>query len=327
MSQFGFAETVMKMSTKRLLTLAVCGAGLGLVNVATAQQEAPGGSGRHSFVSLTPEQQQAQQAIDNKIVRIPPVDLGRRNKDKTPQQIAAEVAAQRKGWEPTPPPADPRDFTGAWAMINGRLDLVQDDGNQAPFTAAEAKSTRALIKAEAEGQVVTDASTQCFPHGTPRLIITPGYPIRFAYLPGEIVMLHEVAHNVRIIHMDQKEAPKGTPRTFLGYSVGHWEGNTLVVETTHMNERTRLDSVTSHGPNLKVIERFTRIKTPEGRTDLEVRITINDPDHFYKEFSISRRLGFRSDLANTVGSDGITEYSCEENNRNEPNAQGIVKDK
>ena len=212
-------------------------------------------------------------------------------------------------------------------MIDGRLDLFQEDGNQAPFTAAEAQSTLKLIKAEHDGEVVTDASTQCFPHGTPRLTITPGYPIRFAYLPGEILMLHEVAHNVRIIHMDQKEAPKGTPLTFLGYSVGHWEGNTLVVETTHMNDRTRLDSVTSHGPNLSVVERFTREKNAEGRTDLVVRITINDPDHFYKEFSISRRLGFRSDLANTTGSDGITEYSCEENNRNAPNAKGIVGDK
>lgn len=317
----------MKTSTKRLMTLAVCGAGLlGMANAAAAQQEAPAATGQPSFPPLSLEQQQAQQAINNKIVRIPPVGLGDRFK-KPPQEIAAALAAQRKGWEPTPPPADPRDFTGAWAMINGRLDLVQDDGNQAPFTAAEAKSTQVLIKAEEAGNVVTDASTQCFPHGTPRLLITPGYPIRFAYLPGEIVILHEVAHNVRIIHMDQKEAPKGTPRTFLGYSVGHWEGNTLVVETSHMNEKTRLDSVTSHGPNLEVVERFTREKTSDGHTDLAVRITIDDPDHFYKEFSISRKLGFRSDLANTEGAEGITEYSCEENNRNEPNAAGIVKDK
>ncbi len=313
----------MMMSTKRLLTLAVCGAGLGLAHAAAAPQEAAATTGQHPFPALSVEQQQAQQAIDNKIVRIAPVGLGDRLK-KPPQQIAAALLKQRKGWEPTPPPADPRDFTGAWAMINGHLDLIQDDGNQAPFTAAEARSTEKLIRAEETGDVVTDASTQCFPHGVPRLTITPGYPIRFAYLPGEILMLHEVAHNVRIIHMDQKEAPAGTPRTFLGYSVGHWEGNTLVVKTTHMNDRTRLDSVTSHGPNLEVIERFTREKTPAGFTNMVVRITIDDPDHFYKVFSISRKLGFRSDLASSVGADGITEYSCEENNRNEPDSHGIV---
>jgi hypothetical protein len=293
----------MKKSTKGLLALAVCSVGLGLVNVAAAQ----------SF--------EQQQAINNKIIRIPPVGLGDK---RSPQQIAAALAKQRKTWEPTPPPADPRDFTGTWAMINGRLDLIQDDGNQAPFTAAEAKSTVALIKAEEDGNVVTDASSQCFPHGTPRLLITPGYPIRFAYLPGKVLMLHEVAHNVRIIHMDEKEAPKGTPLTFLGYSVGHWEGNTLVVTTTHMNTDTRLDSVTSHGPKLRVVERFTKEKTADGHTDLAVRITIDDPDHFYKVFSISRQLGFRSDLENEVGAEGITEYSCEENNRNVPTAEGIV---
>lgn len=291
-----------------MLALAVCGAGLALGNVAVAQQE----------TAVSNEQ---QQAINNKIIRIPPIGLGDK---RTPQQIAAALAKQRKTWEPTPPPSDPRDFTGTWAMNNGRLDLIQDDGNQAPFTAAEAKSTLALIKAEEDGNVVTDASSQCFPHGTPRLLITPGYPIRFAYLPGKILMLHEVAHNVRIIHMDQKEPPKDTPLTFLGYSVGHWEGNTLVVTTTHMNTDTRLDSVTSHGPRLKVIERFTKEKAPGGGTDLKVRITIDDPDHFYKVFSISRELGFRSDLESTVGAEGIQEYSCEENNRNVPTAEGIV---
>ncbi len=293
----------MKNSTKLLLALAVCSSAFGLVNASAAQ----------SF--------EQQQAINNKIKRIPPVGLGDK---RTPQQIAAAVAKERKTWEPTPPPADPRDFTGAWSMINGRLDLIQDDGSQAPFTAAEAKSTVALIKAEEEGNVVTDAPSQCFPHGVPRLTITPGYPIRFAYLPGKILMLHEVAHNVRIIHMDQKEAPQGTPRTFLGYSVGHWEGDTLVVATSHFGEKTRIDSVTSHGPKLKVVERFTKQKTAGGGTDLAIRITIDDPDHFYKVFSISRQLGFRSDLESTVGAEGIQEYSCEENNRNEPTADGIV---
>jgi hypothetical protein len=124
--------------------------------------------------------------------------------------------------------------------------------------------------------------------------------------------------------MDQKEAPKDTPRTFLGYSVGHWEGNTLVVATSHFNDRTRIDSVTAHGPNLKVIERFTREKTADGHNDLGVQITIDDPDHFYKVFSISRKLAFRSDLENTVWSEGLMEYSCEENNRNVPTAEGIV---
>src|SRR5690348_411142 len=109
----------MKKSTKRLLALAVCSAGLGLTSAAAAQQKAPTAAGQRSFAPWSLEQQQAQQAINNKIRRIPPVGLGDRYK-RPPEQLAAELAAQRKSWEPTPPPADPRDFTGAWAMINGR---------------------------------------------------------------------------------------------------------------------------------------------------------------------------------------------------------------
>ncbi len=66
----------MKTSTKRLLILAVCGAGLGFVNAVAAQQEAAAATGQPSFAPLSLEQQQAQQVINNKIVRIPPVGFG-----------------------------------------------------------------------------------------------------------------------------------------------------------------------------------------------------------------------------------------------------------
>ncbi len=231
--------------------------------------------------------------------------------------------ARRKSWEPTPPPADPRDFTGIWEVPNPKIDLKNDDGKDPPFTPDEAKSTQRMIDAEKAGAVITDASTQCFPHGVPRLTFAP-YPIRFAHAPGKILMLHEVAHNVRVIYMDKKAPPKGTPMSFLGYSVGHWDGNTLVVETTHLNNQTRLDMHTSHGPRLEVTERFTKQKTPQGFTDLVDMITVNDPDHFTKPFSVSRKFAFRGDLEAETGADGVTEYSCEENNRNVPDAAGVV---
>ena len=53
-------------------------------------------------------------------------------------------------------------------------------------------------------------------------------------------------------------------------------------------------------------------------------ITVDDPDHFTKPFSVTRRFAFRGDLEATAGADGVTEYSCEENNRNVPDASGVV---
>jgi hypothetical protein len=243
-----------------------------------------------------------------------------------PQQLAARVEAQRreaKTWEPTPPPSDPRDFTGLWQVPIAVVTLTQTDGSQPPFTEAEARDTKFHIDSERAGHVITDASTQCFPHGVPRLTTAP-YPLRFSHAPGMIVMLHEVAHNVRIIYLDKKAPPPGTPMSFLGYTVGHWEGNTLVAETTHLNDQTRLDGHISHGPRLKVTERWTKVKNALGNTELEDVITIDDPDHFTRPWSTKRNFAFRSDVANTLGADGLVEYSCEENNRNIPGADNIV---
>ncbi|HTB66197.1 MAG TPA: hypothetical protein VK727_08215 [Steroidobacteraceae bacterium] len=257
---------------------------------------------------LTPAEQ-AQLDTDNK---------GRATAMTAAQWLARRSGgnqAERKAWEPTPPPADPRDFTGLWQLPGGNINLLQENGEGAPFTPEEAKRTQQLIDAEAHGAVLTDAASQCFPHGVPRLNFAP-YPIRFAYLPGEILMLHEVGHNLRLIHLDRKEAPKDTPQSFLGYSVGHWEGDTLVVETSHFNDKTPLDFHSSHGTKLKVTERFQKQKTSQGYTDLVVHITIDDPEHFTRPFTVVRHWPFRSDMAATLGADGITEYSCEENNRN-----------
>lgn len=290
---------------RRFLILVIAG-----MTTAVVAQQAP-------VRKLTPAEQ-AQLDTDNKGRSVP----------LTAEQWLARRSggnqAQRKTWEPAPPPADPRDFTGLWQIPGGSINLIQENGEAAPFTPEEAKRTQQLIDAENSGAVLTDAASQCFPHGVPRLSFAP-YPVRFVYVPGEILMLHEVAHNLRLIHMDRTEAPKDTPQSFLGYSVGHWEGDTLVVETSHFNDKTPLDFHTSHGTRLKVTERFQKQKTSQGYTDLVVRITIEDPEHFTRPFTVVRRWPFRSDMEATLGSDGIQEYSCEENNRNvETSSDGKV---
>lgn len=226
-------------------------------------------------------------------------------------------------WEPTKPPSDPRDFTGLWEMPRIGVSLRLDDGSPLPFNAAEAASTQRFLDAEKAGNVISDAPTRCYPHGVPRLTTAP-YPIRFVYTPDMIVMLHEVSHNVRYIHMDGKPVPADTPMTFLGYSTGRWDGDTLVVETTHQRTETMLDTHTSHGPKLKVTERWTKLKSPFGATILRDLITIDDPDHFTKPWTVTRDFAYRSDIANVLWSDGLVEYSCEENNRNVPDEHGVV---
>ncbi len=220
----------------------------------------------------------------------------------------------------SPPPADPRDFSGVWwtrgydrtfrPVTDPPLPPAQS-ARLLPFTANEASSWQHHLDMEKAGTPIADAPTQCFPHGVPRLIASP-YPVQFVYSPGLITLLHETAHNVRYIHMDGKPAPRDTPRTFLGYSVGHWEGNTLVVFTDHFNDRTQIDEEgLSHGLKLSVTERITKVTQPAGGVELRDRITIEDPDHFTAPWTAQRRFAWRGDIR-------IAEYSCEENNRNAP---------
>lgn len=242
----------------------------------------------------------------------PPADGLRRDGD----------GAVETQWEPTHPSADPRNLDGLWEVPRPSSNMRDLDGKVPTFTPTEAVETQRRIDAEKNGEPIADASTYCFPHGVPRMTNAP-FPIRFAYAPGMIVMLYEVNHNVRYVHMNAT-APANTPRTFLGYSVGHWDGDTLVVETDHFNNRTLMDSHTTHGDKLKVTERFTKVKTGKlNNTDLKTVETMEDPDHWVGPFTMTRNFAFRSDLVENAGWEGLTEYACEENNRNVPDAFGV----
>lgn len=241
----------------------------------------------------------------------------------TPEQIAQrekDAQAESDQQNMNRAPADPRDFTGVWwtrgydrtfrPITNPRIP-PREAINRVPLTPKERESWQRHVDMEEAGTPLADAPTQCFPHGVPRIIASP-YPIQFIYSPGMITILHEVGHNVRYIHMDGKPAPADTPHTFLGYSVGYWDGDTLVIETTHLNDRTRVDEEgLSHGDKLKVTERITKSKNQYGGAELRNLITIDDPDHFTSPWTAERIFAWRGDLR-------ISEYSCEENNRNKP---------
>lgn len=238
----------------------------------------------------------------------------------TPEQQAERLkaqAAEEAEWNVVKAPEDPKDFSGVYWTRGYDRTYRQLDRSLPPFNDAERKDWQRHLDAEKAGAPIADAPTQCFPHGVPRLIASP-YPIRFVHTPNEIWMLHEVGHNVRVIHLDKTAPPPNTPLTFLGYSVGHWEGDTLVVETTHLNDRTRIDEeAISHGTKLKVTERIKKIKNQFGNTELDDLITIEDPDHFTAPWTARRTFPWRGDIQ-------VTEYSCEENNRNAPGADGVT---
>jgi len=109
-------------------------------------------------------------------------------------------------------------------------------------------------------------------------------PIKIVQAPRITMVLYEANDTHRQIYTDGRALPKEFDLpSFLGYSVGHWEGNTFVVETAGFNDKTRLDGQEHpHSEHLRVIERYTR--RDFGRLDVET--TFEDPELYMKPFTI-----------------------------------------
>ena len=147
----------------------------------------------------------------------------------------------------------------------------------------------------------------CLPPGGPRAFATP-YPAEFIQNRDRIIIIYEGGGHVwREIHMDGRPHPEGDALnpTYFGHSVGHWEGDTLVVDTVGYNEKTWLDYTGHmHTEELRTLERITR---PD-RDTLHYEVTITDPGAYSAPWTIAW------DIPWSEGQE-LAEYICQENNQ------------
>ena len=144
---------------------------------------------------------------------------------------------------------------------------------------------------------------QCLPGGIPMALLAQTFKI--VQTPREIVMLPEILNPPRQIHMDGRPLPKDPDPRWMGYSVGHWEGDTLVVDTVGVNVRTWLDAAGHpRSESMHITERYRRRDL--GHMDLE--ITFNDPKYYTRPFSIKTGLTLLPDT-------DLFEYVCAENEK------------
>src|SRR5690606_12762528 len=108
--------------------------------------------------------------------------------------------------------------------------------------------------------------------------------------------------DVRRIYLDGRTLPSGLRPSFQGYSIGHWEGEELVIETTHIREG---GMPRPHGPQFKVTERIRQITDDKGTPMLEDVMTIDDPEVYTRPFTT--RTYFRHHDGLEIG-----EYFCSE---------------
>lgn len=130
------------------------------------------------------------------------------------------------------------------------------------------------------------AELQCLPMGFPASYFRPR-PFEIIQLPDRAVMLFEIDHFWRIIYMDGREFPEVPLSTWNGYSIGHYEGDTLVIETRHIlgwkseNQQRWLDRLGHPFSNeLRIVERIRRVD----EDTLENQITIDDPVAYERPF-------------------------------------------
>ena len=184
---------------------------------------------------------------------------------------------------PAPKMSDGKpDFSGIWASVDGNGKLFQDlgaNGVEIPML----PWAKALYEERKANQQKGHPSERCLGHGvmdfdshqTPRRIIQS---------PGVIAILFESYHQYRQILMDGRPLPEATQPSYQGYSIGRWEGDTLVVETNGVNDLGWLDmnghpqTETTH-----ITERFRRRNF--GHMDLEV--TIEDPKAYARPFTVA----------------------------------------
>jgi hypothetical protein len=223
--------------------------------------------------------------------------------------LTAEVAAQRK--------ASPPDFSSnqvGWIGIGG--DFMAVPGGPAPVTYDPAHPyvpngtgaqptyriadlshpnlkpwVKERMKKDNEevlaGKIAFTARSSCMPAGVPGFMGYGGQqPFFFVQSPKQVLIIFSGDQQVRRVYLDVPHSANPKP-SWYGESVGHYEGDTLVVDTIGLNDKTFVDYYrTPHTEKLHVVERWKLID--DGKT-LEVNFRVEDPDTFYEPWSAIRR--------------------------------------
>ena len=237
----------------------------------------------------------------------------------TPEEYAAAQSRQR------PPAAEPGgdgplavhydvaqfglDRSHATVATNMRTSIITGPDGQIP------SQTAAALKRGADRRAFTAAHQWDGPETRPlgeRCIMWPaegppmmpeGYnsDLQIVQGPGYVAVMQEMIHDVRVIPTDGSPHPPANIHQWMGDSRGHWEGNTLVVETTNFTDRTTLQNA-STTENMRVIERFTRT----GPETVTYQFSVDDPGTWTKPWS--------GEYTMTKIDSPIYEYACNEGN-------------
>ena len=168
-----------------------------------------------------------------------------------------------------------------------------------PWAAEKFKS----ILSQHKGDVDPD-SLHCSPPGPSRILLHH-YPFEIVQVPGRVLIFYEYDHLYRIIYTDGRGHPQGDDLdpTWMGHSIGHWEGDTLVVDTIGINDKTWLDEIGHpHTDALRITERIHRVD----QNTLAMDLSFDDPKAYTKPWSGQKTFKLRKGWE-------IIEHVCQDN--------------
>jgi len=225
---------------------------------------------------------------------------------RAPEQPKDPAAAARRAqWAAQ---ADLPDWTGVWE-IDWRNSRGMPPRPQMKLQPKYQAELDAYKKAQSKGENLQSEGANCVPPGLPGIMSQP-YPIEFAYQPGKVLMLIEAYMQFRHIYTDGRKHPEDPDPTFMGHSIGHWEGDTLVVESVGFNANNKLSAGVPHSDQLTITERIRRVD----KDWMEIETTMNDPVVLAEPYEVT--ISYRH------LDDEIREYICLENNRDGADAKG-----
>jgi hypothetical protein len=241
------------------------------------------------------------------------------------------LAAQPPSELPGVPALDPGNISGLWFKVDdpvvaatasargqtgGSINpaIISDaSGNPVPLLPWAEELSKKRLQDAKDGNPFAHTKSRCLPAGLPKSMAPPNsLPLQILITPKQVTVLFEEFNDFRTIHMDQKTHPEDPDPSFFGHSIGHWEGDTLVVDSIAIKTVTTIDTVgIPHSDALHVVERIRRT----GPNKLEDVMTIDDPKTFARPWTM--RASFKSTPGAVIG-----EYYCE-NDRNTPNEAGV----
>jgi hypothetical protein len=186
------------------------------------------------------------------------------------------------------------DWTGIWEVDWANKRGIRAPRPQMKLTPEYQKKLDAYRAAQKQGENVQSEAANCVPPG----------------LPGKVVMLIEAYMQFRTVHTDGRKHPEDPDPTYMGHSIGKWEGDTLVIDSVGFADSTMIAGGVPHSDQMRIVERIRRV-APDW---MEIQTTITDPVVLAEPYTTTSSYRHLTD--------DIKEYICLENNRDGADEKG-----